>query len=748
KGYSIAELGPLEHLLGELFIRNLENVVDTSHAIAANLKGKRYIKKLVLTWDHSEDDDRDETILKREGDILEQLRPNTNLKDLDIYDFRGTRFPEWLGEECFSKLSTLCLGGARNCTMLPTLGQLQFLKELVIARFETIKAFASLQKLTISAMPQLQQLMPPTNDVKGQAFALLRELRMEDCPKLETMFPHYLLPSLSVLDTTDGQMQQLVASLPKALRIRSMRFVDHLGLYKLASGLHNLKVHGFESTLETLLKRIERKGYSIAELGPLEHFLGELFIRNLENVVDTSHAIAANLKGKRYIKKLVLTWDHSEDDDRDETILKREGDILEQLRPNTNLKDLDIYDFRGTRFPEWLGEECFSKLLYVLLQFLKELVIARFETIVTIGPEFCGNIFSSYKKAFASLQKLTISAMPQLQQLMPPTNDVKGLAFALLRELRMEDCPKLETMFPHYLLPSLSVLDTTDGQMQQLVASFPKALRIRSMRFVDHLGLYKLASGLHNLKVHGFESTLETLLKRIESVGFSDSTLQGLELSGCNEIHSIPLWRFQNLKLKIYIFTKLRSFPKGGLPSSIEDRIISECKRIESSPEGGFPSNLKELYIGGCNKLVADRRHWGLQTLPSLSFLHMASCKEVESFPEQRLLPSSLNTLWLSNFRELNSLGYKGLHHLSSLNELKLWECPKLESLPEEGLPSSLKYLEIQRCQRTLMERCKEEGEDWPKIKHIHKINISCSCIVDTINFPEVNLLRYPGTKG
>ncbi|KAJ4828519.1 hypothetical protein Tsubulata_013239, partial [Turnera subulata] len=491
-----------------------------------------------------------------------------------------------------------------------------------------------------------------------------------------------------------------------------------------------------------------------------------------------------------------------------------------QLRPNTNLKDLDIYDFRGARFPDWLGLECFSKLSTLCLvgarnctmlpalgqlQFLKELVIARFDSIVTIGPEFYGNIFNSNKKAFASLQKLTISTVPQLQQLMPPMDDVKGQAFPLLQELRMEDCPKLETILPHYLLPSLSVLDTTDGQMKQLVASLPKAPRIRSMRFVDHLGYYKLASGLHNLKVHGSESTLETLLERIESLGFSDSTLQGLELSGCNEIPSIPLWRFQNLshvsvdscehfeslcvngrplmslhflriswcynfmsfpegglhapnlrilqliattglkflpkqmqfllpsltELKIYICTKLRSFPKGGLPSSIEVLEISECKGIESSPEGGFPSNLKELYISGCNKLVADRKHWGLQTLPSLSFLHMASCKEVESFPEQRLLPSSLNTLWLANFRELNSLGYKGLHHLPFLNELKIRDCPKLGSLPEEGLPSSLKYLEIPQCHRTLMERCKEGGEDCPKIKHIPKINIRHSLVFE-----------------
>ncbi|KAJ4848936.1 hypothetical protein Tsubulata_051347 [Turnera subulata] len=112
---------------------------------------------------------------------------------------------------------------------------------------------------------------------------------------------------------------------------------------------------------------------------------------------------------------------------------------------------------------------------------------------------------------------------------------------------------------------------------------------------------------------------------------------------------------------------------------------------IESSPEGGFPSNLKELQIFNCPKLVGDRKNWGLQALQSLSSLRISGCEEVlESFLEETLLPPSLNSLWLSYFKHLKSLDYKGLQHLSSLSELKLYLCPELQSLPEEGLPFSL----------------------------------------------------------
>ncbi|KAJ4835260.1 hypothetical protein Tsubulata_019646 [Turnera subulata] len=177
-------------------------------------------------------------------------------------------------------------------------------------------------------------------------------------------------------------------------------------------------------------------------------------------------------------------------------------------------------------------------------------------------------------------------------------------------------------------------------------------------------------------------------------------------------------------ELSLFRCTKLKSFPEGGLPSSIEKLKIALCDGIESPPEGGFPSNLKELHIWGCDKLVANRNNWGLGALPSLLSLRLESCKGVESFPEERLLPSSLNSLQLLYLRQLKSLDYKGLQHLSSLTELKLWGCTELHYLPEEGLPSSLEHLELWDCHHTLVQRCQEGGEDWPMISHIPKIKI------------------------
>ncbi|XVF83101.1 hypothetical protein PTKIN_Ptkin16aG0105700 [Pterospermum kingtungense] len=80
-GSSINELRKLEHLCGRLAISGLQNVVCARDA-----------KGLELMWRKDSDIDT-----KHDREVLEQLEPHVILELLVIRFYKGTRFPEWVG---------------------------------------------------------------------------------------------------------------------------------------------------------------------------------------------------------------------------------------------------------------------------------------------------------------------------------------------------------------------------------------------------------------------------------------------------------------------------------------------------------------------------------------------------------------------------------------------------------------------------------------------------------------------------
>jgi hypothetical protein len=178
-----------------------------------------------------------------------------------------------------------------------------------------------------------------------------------------------------------------------------------------------------------------------------------------------------------------------------------------------------------------------------------------------------------------------------------------------------------------------------------------------------------------------------------------------------------------------------------SLLPSLDFLGIFGCSEVELCPEGGFPSTLHFLWIRNCNKLIAGRMQWGLQTLTSLSVFFIGEDENVESFPEEMLLPSSLTYLNISDLQHLKSLDYKGLQHLTSLKQLNIHDCPLLESMPEEGLPSSLSALFIVDCPM-LGESCERKGKYWPKISHIPILSINRAKSSFSFNRPTY-FLRY-----
>ncbi|KAL4338887.1 hypothetical protein AHAS_Ahas12G0255300 [Arachis hypogaea] len=98
----IKELGALVDLHQSISIDKLENVVNSNEASMARMFDKDGIDSMTLRWSWNKDENTVDSEMER--DILDKLRPHANLKELYIYGYRGTRFPDWLqrgtGELC------------------------------------------------------------------------------------------------------------------------------------------------------------------------------------------------------------------------------------------------------------------------------------------------------------------------------------------------------------------------------------------------------------------------------------------------------------------------------------------------------------------------------------------------------------------------------------------------------------------------------------------------------------------------
>ncbi|MED6215153.1 hypothetical protein PIB30_110620, partial [Stylosanthes scabra] len=105
----IGELGELVNLQGSFRIGKLENVVNSGEAWKARLVDKKYISDLWLEWSSGEDSDTVDSQVEK--DILDKLKPHNDLKYLTIKGYRGTMFPDWVGQSSYHNMTKLVLRG-------------------------------------------------------------------------------------------------------------------------------------------------------------------------------------------------------------------------------------------------------------------------------------------------------------------------------------------------------------------------------------------------------------------------------------------------------------------------------------------------------------------------------------------------------------------------------------------------------------------------------------------------------------
>ncbi|CAI0461770.1 unnamed protein product [Linum tenue] len=424
-------------------------------------------------------------------------------------------------------------------------------------------------------------------------------------------------------------------------------------------------------------------GSCIKMLGGLQHLGGQLNVWKLQHVMEAQDALEANLKVKKYLKQLNFMWDGDTHDS------VHERTVLEQLQPHTNIQSLSIVGYRGTRFPDWVGNSAFSSIVALKLS----------------GGQHCNTLPPLGQ--LVSLSDLSIAAYVSVETSMLSWCEwipFDGEAFPVLEKLYFRHCPNLKKALPSHL-PSLSLLEV-EG-CQQLGVSLPRAPNICKIKFKDDtrdVQLVKLPSERHTLMIDRFNS-VDTLLEAMEQMGGFSSTMERIEIRNCSSLRSFPLELFPGLKAL----------------------ILTRCLNLEtlSASEvtgSNFPC-LTCLEIRECPKLFSSLQE--TMPAPNLTRLLLMGCLGVESFPGKRLLPSTLTILKIWDFPSLTSLDWEGLQNLHSLRELQICNCPNLKCLPEEGFPLNLSHLYVSWCP-LLEQRCRpDDGEDWPKIAHIPELEIN-----------------------
>ena len=494
------------------------------------------------------------------------------------------------------------------------------------------------------------------------------------------------------------------------------------------------------------------KTLEIKELRNLPHLQGDFCISNLENVMNIQDAKYADLNSKHKLEQLTMKWSAKHDDSRNGM---HEMDVLNSLQPHSNLKKLNIMEYGGLKFPSWIGNSLFCKMVDVTLincrkctllpclgqylPLLKNLWIEGMDEVKNVGIEFTGGPSLSIK-AFPSLESLSfvnmpkwvnwehnsvLDSYPRLQQLTirncPQLIQTLPTPLSSLVKFSIWKCPQMGIPFPS--LPSLRELDLQECN-DMVVRSRTDLISLTHLTISGissvnrlHEGLVAFLPALEILRISECGELTCLWEDRFGSESFDH--LHRLEIRDCPRLVSLGNYEQQGLLplslqyLEIWKCDNMEKLPNGLQNlTSLGELNIWGCAKLESFPDMNFPPVLRRLIIRDCE---------GLKSLPDgmmrncmLEYLEINFCPSLRCFPEGEL-PTTLKELHICYCENLESLP-DGLmmkddssrqQNTSSLQVMQIWRCSSLKSFPRGSFPPTLHLLQIWNCRQleSMMEK-------------------------------------------
>ncbi|KAJ3669588.1 hypothetical protein LUZ60_011538 [Juncus effusus] len=478
----LGELKNLNSLRGSLFIRGLKNITDVDYVKEANLKSKVNLQCLELdfpkcyyadpfesdlclrindssTTEHSMNNNIDEI----EESVLESLQPHCNIKELKIWEYEGTKFPSWIGDPLImSKLTNLTLFSCctKKYNFLPPLGRLPSLEFLSINSSNVEKigdefcrdgsshiAFPALEELLFENMSKWEEWI----GVVDADFPCLKKLSILHCPKLKKIpiIPNEL-EQLEIIDCGMNENQLILPSKMKDVEISYCR-----GLTSVI-GLHE----------QNFLRNL------ILECCPLLDIPMNSFMQSTTANITICNCPRLNIASFKNIFFYMI----------DHTLKKiREADYHAVIFPDTSFTL--VYCVTEVLTNQFLEKISFQQSMVLVVPELEKLEVPCFANmdasntfkylkhLCIIG---CPNLshWKQWKEYMPeSLEYLQVSHCYELTRI--PALDMS----IALREIRIQNCPKLNEIRGLHCLTSLRTLCLGDCQNLRIMPS--KKLQIR-----------------------------------------------------------------------------------------------------------------------------------------------------------------------------------------------------------------------------------------------------------------------------
>ncbi|KAL4336537.1 hypothetical protein AHAS_Ahas12G0020100 [Arachis hypogaea] len=493
---------------------------------------------------------------------------------------------------------------------------------------------------------------------------------------------------LRYLNLSWTYIKTLPESLCSLCNLQTLKLYYCSKLTTLPSGLHNLVSLRHLDIRGTSLEEMPRKmsklkelyvlssfvvgkheDNGIQELGGLENLHGPLEIKKLENIVDVEQAESAKIMDKKHIDELWLEW-CSGDDLVSST--ETERDMLDKLQPQNGLKELGITGYKGTIFPDWVGNCSYQNMTHVSLlscknccmlpslgqlPSLKSLRIRGFDQLRSIGEEFYKNEgahHSSHIAPFPSLERLKFDDMACWEEWHLPDSK----AFPQLMILHIRNCGMLKE-------------EMLNQVFFRIVSSLSDVSKVRKLHIGDEFYPQKKTMNLDGdrLSVTGCESVRESALKAMKSMNHL-SCLQEMDISWCSS---------------------LVSFPGNCFPKSLQKLKLLKCSKLEFPEQQQHKYDLVELQIeDSCDSLTS----LSLDVFPNLKNLQIERCWNLESVSMSEAPHAALQRLSIYDCPELVSFAGEGLA-APNLTYLKIYGCRNICRLPKGGLPPNLKSLGV-----------------------------------------------------